>query len=60
VIGFRLPPARAAIKYFHCKVGRVRYAHARKRNIRRVIAQSPKGGRRRAAGTRVNLVIGRR
>ena len=59
VIGFRLPPAKAAIRHFNCSVGRVRYAHARRRNIRRVIAQAPKGGRR-PAGTRVNLVVGRK
>jgi hypothetical protein len=60
VIGFRLPPAKAAIRHFNCSVGRVRYAHARPRNIRRVIGQTPRGGKRRPAGTKVNLVVGRK
>ncbi len=60
VIGFRLPPAKAAIRHFNCSVGRVRHAHARRRNIGRVIAQAPGGGKTRPAGTKVNLVVGRK
>jgi dipeptidyl aminopeptidase/acylaminoacyl peptidase len=58
VIGKRLPAARAQIGRAHCRVGRVR--RARSRRVGRVIAQSPGPGAKRPAGTRVNLVVGRR
>jgi hypothetical protein len=60
VVGQRLATARKRIARASCRVGRVRRAHVRsKRQVGRVIAQSPKPGTRRAAGTRVNLVVGR-
>jgi beta-lactam-binding protein with PASTA domain len=60
VIGFRLEPAKLAIRHGNCNVGRVRYARAIRRNIGRVIGQVPRGGAQRRIGTRVNLVMGRR
>jgi Tol biopolymer transport system component len=61
VVGQRLAAARKRIARANCRVGRVRKAHVRsKRQVGRVIAQSPKPGTRRAAGTRVSLVVGRR
>jgi hypothetical protein len=59
LIGLRLATAGKRITKAHCRVGRVRRAHSPHR-VGRVIAQSPKPGTRRAAGTRVNLVVGRR
>lgn len=59
VIGLRLAAARKRIAKAHCRVGLVRRAHAPHR-VGRVLSQSPKPGARRAANTRVNLVVGRR
>ena len=58
VIGLTLRKARTRIRARHCSVGRIR--RARSRRAGRVIAQSPRPGRRLARGTRVNLVVGRR
>ena len=58
VIGFTLRKARTRIRARHCSVGRIR--RARSRRVGRVIAQSPRPGRRFARGHRVNLVVGRR
>jgi hypothetical protein len=58
VKGLALRKARTRIRARHCSVGRIR--RARSRRVGRVIAQSPRPGRRLARGTRVNLVVGRR
>jgi len=58
VIGLRLRQARTRIRARHCSVGRIR--RARSRRVGRVLAQSPRPGRRLARGSRVNLVVGRR
>ncbi len=58
VIGSTLRKARTRIRARHCSVGRIR--RARSRRVGRVIAQSPRPGRRLARGTGVNLVVGRR
>jgi Tol biopolymer transport system component len=59
VIGLRLAAARKRITRAKCRVGRVRRVRS-KRRVGRVIAQSPRAGTHRAAGARVNLVVGRR
>jgi len=60
-IGLRLGTARTRITKANCRVGKIRRAHVRsKRRAGRVIAQSPRAGTRHAAGTKVNLVVGRR
>ena len=56
--GMTLREARTRIRARHCSVGRIR--RARSRRVGRVIAQSPRPGRRLARGSRVNLVVGRR
>ena len=58
VVGLTLRKARTRIRAKHCSVGRIR--RARSRRVGRVIAQSPRPGRRLARGSRVNLVLGRR
>ena len=58
VIGLRLAVARKRIGRANCRVGRVR--RTRSRRVGRVLAQSPRAGRRLARGARVNLVVGRR
>jgi hypothetical protein len=59
VIHLRLAAARSRIKDGHCRVGRIRRVRA-PRFRGKVIAQSPRAGRRLARGARVNLVLGRR
>jgi Tol biopolymer transport system component len=58
VIGLRLATARVRIRRANCQVGRVR--RARSRRVGRVLSQSPRAGVRKARGTRVHLVVGRR
>jgi glucose/arabinose dehydrogenase len=58
VIGKKLPVARTRIRRAHCRLGRVTRVHSRR--VGRVIAQRPAPGARRTAGTKVNLVVGRR
>jgi hypothetical protein len=58
VIGMRLRQARTRITARHCSVGRIR--RARSRRVGRVIAQTPRSGKRLTRGARVNLVVGRR
>jgi TolB protein len=58
VVGLRLAKARTRIRRARCAVGRVRLAEARR--VGRVLRQSPRPGVRRARGTRISLVVGRR
>ena len=58
VIGMTIRKARTRIRAKHCTVGRIR--RARSKRAGRVIAQSPRPGRRLARGSRVSLVLGRR
>jgi beta-lactam-binding protein with PASTA domain len=58
VIGLTLSRAKAKIRAKHCSVGRIR--RARSQRVGRVIGQSPKPGKVKAAGFKVNLVVGRR
>jgi PASTA domain len=51
--------ARQAIRRAGCTVGRIRRSHSASVRNGRVISQSPRPGARRAAGTRVNLVLSR-
>ena len=54
--GKRLAGARRSIRAAHCAMGRVRRVASRKARGR-VIAQGPRPGLRRPAGTKVNLVV---
>jgi Regulator of chromosome condensation (RCC1) repeat/PASTA domain len=58
VVGLKLARARGRIRARHCSVGRIR--RVRSKRIGRVLAQSPKPGRRLRKGARVSLVVGRR
>jgi len=60
VVGKPLAKARTTIRRAHCRVGRVRYKRAPLKKRGRVLAQSPRPGRRLANGARVSLVVGRR
>ena len=59
VVGLALTQAKTKIRRAHCGVGKVARKHAPKRKRNRVIAQSPRPGRRLANGRRVNLTVGR-
>jgi hypothetical protein len=56
VVGLRLARAKARIRSFNCRVGRVRQVRSSRPG--RVLAQSPRAGKQRPGGTRVNLVVG--
>jgi hypothetical protein len=58
VRGKKLAAARRAIRRANCRVGRVRKARSR-RPSGRVLAQTPRPGKRLALGTKVNLVVSR-
>ena len=59
VIGLRLAAARKRITRANCRLGRVRRVRSPRR-AGRVIAQGPRARTTHPAGTRVNLVVGRR
>ena len=58
VLGKTLARARRAIRSAHCSVGRVRYAHSKRRRGR-VMRQTPRAGRTLVRGSRVRLVVSR-
>jgi Tol biopolymer transport system component len=61
VVGLKLAAAKKRIVRGNCRLGKVKRVHVRaKRKVGRVIAQSPRARTRHAAGTRVNLSVGRR
>jgi hypothetical protein len=59
VVGKKLTAARAAIVHAHCKVGTLtrKTSSARKRG--KVLAQSPRAGRKLRNGAKVNLTVGK-
>lgn len=57
--GLKLAKAKARLRKAHCRVGRIHRRSSSKRRKGRVTAQSRKPGTRLAAGTRVNLTVGR-
>jgi beta-lactam-binding protein with PASTA domain len=59
VVGKRLAAAKARIRRAHCSVGKVTRKRATKARRGRVIAQSPRPGRRLANHARVRLTVGR-
>jgi hypothetical protein len=61
VVGLKLAAARKRITRARCRVGKIRRVHVTvRRRVGRVVAQSPRAGRRVAAGTLVKLSVGRR
>lgn len=59
VRGRTLRAARTAIARRGCRVGRIRRTFSNRMRAGRVLAQTPRTGVRRAAGTRVHLVVSR-
>ena len=59
VLGRLLPAAKARIRARHCRIGRIGYKHSSVRKKNRVLAESPRPGRRLRNGSRINLTVGR-
>ncbi len=55
--GMKLPAAERALRRAHCRVGRIRHERSRKVRAGRVVATSPGEGRRRVAGSKVELFL---
>jgi beta-lactam-binding protein with PASTA domain len=60
VIGLALARAETKIRRAHCRTGKVTRRRVARARRGKVVAQSPRAGRRLANGGRVNLVVGRR
>jgi beta-lactam-binding protein with PASTA domain len=58
-VGKTLGVAKTRIRHAHCRVGKITRKHSTARKKGKVIAQSPRAGRRLANGARVNLVVGK-
>jgi beta-lactam-binding protein with PASTA domain len=59
VVGMTLGRAKAAIVGHHCRVGTVTHAFSPKKKRGRVLAQTPRAGRKLPKGTKVKLVVGK-
>ena len=59
VLGQRLPKAKARIVKAHCRVGKVTRRASTAARRGRVLAQSPRAGKRLANGARIKLTVGR-
>jgi beta-lactam-binding protein with PASTA domain len=57
VTGKTLAAASKAIRAHRCRVGSVRSANSRLAAKGRILAQTPRAGRRVPVGTRVSLVV---
>ena len=57
--GMKLPAAERALRRAHCRVGRVRHESSKKVRKGRAVATSPTSGRRRPAGSKVELFVSR-
>jgi beta-lactam-binding protein with PASTA domain len=60
VIGQTLAKAKTKIKRAHCRTGKITRKHVSAKKRGKVIAQSPRPGRRLRNGAKVNLTVGRR
>jgi beta-lactam-binding protein with PASTA domain len=59
VLGKTLGVAKARIKVRHCRIGKVTFRKTVAKRRGRVLAESPRPGKRLANGARVNLIVGR-
>jgi FG-GAP-like repeat/PASTA domain len=59
VIGKPLATAKKALKKALCKLGKVSYKPSTKKKKGRVLAESPKAGKKLAANSKVNLTLGK-
>jgi eukaryotic-like serine/threonine-protein kinase len=59
VVGKALGTAKARIRAHHCRVGTITRKFSSQSKKGKVLAQSPKGGKRFANGHKVNLKVGK-
>jgi hypothetical protein len=59
LVGLTLKKAKAKIKRYHCRVGKVTRKASTARKNGKVLAQKPKPGRRLAPGAKVNVTVGK-
>jgi hypothetical protein len=59
VVGLTLGRAKARIRRAHCRVGKITRKASSARKKDRVLAQSPRAGRKLANGARVGLTVGK-
>jgi beta-lactam-binding protein with PASTA domain len=59
VIGKFLPKAKARIAKAHCRVGTVRKKPSSLKKKGRVLAQTPRAGKKLTIGAKVNLTVGK-
>jgi beta-lactam-binding protein with PASTA domain len=59
VVGMTLKKAKTRIVKAHCRVGRVTRRFSTLKERGKVLAQSPRRGRKLANGSRVNLTVGK-
>jgi uncharacterized repeat protein (TIGR01451 family) len=59
VVGKKLAAAKKRIKKAHCSVGKIKHKHAAKSKRGKVLAQSPKPGRKLKNHAKVNLTVGK-
>ena len=58
-MGKPLATAKTRVRRAHCRVGKITRKHSSPRKKGKVIAQSPRAGKRLANGAKVNLVVGK-
>ncbi|HEY6584992.1 MAG TPA: PQQ-dependent sugar dehydrogenase [Gaiellaceae bacterium] len=59
LVGLKLRTAKVRLRRAHCRAGRLRAKRSTAKRRGRVIAQSPRAGARRPAGSRVRMTVGR-
>jgi beta-lactam-binding protein with PASTA domain len=59
VLGKTLAVGKARIKAGHCRIGKITFRKTVARQRGRVLAESPRPGKRLANGAKVNLIVGR-
>jgi beta-lactam-binding protein with PASTA domain len=59
LVGKKLAAAKTRIRRAHCSVGKITRKHAAKAKRGKVIAQSPRAGRRLPNHAKVRLIVGR-
>jgi hypothetical protein len=59
LVGLTLKKAKAKIKKYHCRVGKVTPKASSARKKGKVLAQKPRPGRKLAPGAKVNVTVGK-
>jgi beta-lactam-binding protein with PASTA domain len=59
VVGKTLPKAKSSLRSHHCRAGKITRKPSSNAKKNHVLKQSPRAGRRLAAGAKVNLTVGK-